>query len=126
MAVAHPIDGEIRAWLKRHVDNASELSVAVGHSTSWLHKYMHGSGHATIDDLARLAGLLMGVNLPILTDVQRELLKCCNGLEEPDLRDVIAFASHRSRLSQRAQSKESNGPVARTPQATGRKARGRR
>lgn len=122
----HPIDAEIRAWLKAHVDNQSALSRAIGHSTSWLHKYVNGDGHATIDDLVRLAGLLMGLNLPTLTETERRLLKACSGLDEGDRQDVIAYAEHRARLARRGPSKESSAPAAHTPHAKASKARGTR
>lgn len=123
MALLHPIDAELRAWLKGHVENQSELSVAVGRSPSWLHKYINGAGHATLDDLVRLAGVLLGLNLPVLTEHQQKLLKASESLREPDLLDVIAYAEHRGRLARRAPSKESSAPAARTPPATKRKAR---
>lgn len=123
----HPIDGAIRAWLERHVEKgtASALSVAVGHSTSWLHKYINGAGHATIDDLVRLAGLLHGLNMPAITGAQRALLTACQGLDESDLQDVIDYVALRAkRRPPRAASKESSAPTAHTPPATGRKGRG--
>lgn len=116
----HPIDAEIRAWLKSHIDNESQLSVAAGHSTSWLHKYINGQGHATIDDLVRIAALLLGVNLPALSETERRLLEACRGLDEPDLQDVIAYVKHRGRLARNAQSKESSAPTGRSPRATTR------
>lgn len=126
----HPIDQEIRAWLKRHVDNRKELSVAAGHSTSWLQKYVNGEGHATIDDLVRIAGLLFGLNLPVISPIQRELLKACRGLGETDMLDLISMAEGRSKNAEklgarRGPSKESNEPAAHTPPATTHKAHGK-
>lgn len=126
MELEHPIDAEIRAWLKRHVDNESELSLSSGHSSSWLHKYINGAGHATIDDLVRLAALLMGVNLPVLSETERKLLKSVQALEEPDQLDVLAYAEHRARLARRGQLKESSAPMAQTPPAKARTTRGKR
>lgn len=124
--VKHPIDAEIRIWLKRHVENEKQLSVAAGHSTSWLHKYVNGSGHATIDDLIRLAGLLMGLNLPALSVTERSLLTVVRDLEESDRQDVIDYAKHRSRLAQRGGSKESSERADQTPPVIVHKARGKR
>lgn len=126
MDLAHPIDAEIRAWLSKHVENESELSLAVGRSKTWLHKYVNGSGHATIDDLVRLAGLLMGLNLPALTELQRTLLRACLDLDEATLADVTAYAKLRAKLAQRAPSKESSAPGAHSLPATARKGRGKR
>lgn len=126
MEPPNPIDAHIRAFLKTHVANHSELSVAVGHSTSWLHKYVNGQGHATLDDLVRIAGLLMGLNLPALSETEQKLLKACRSLEAPDLQDVLAYAEHRGRLARRAPSKESSAPVRHIPPVTGRTARGKR
>lgn len=126
MELEHPIDAQLRAWLKDHVPNHSQLSVAVGHSKSWLHKYVNGDGHATIDDLVRLAGLLMGLNLPVLTETELQLLKEVRGLEEPNQQDVLAYAKLRRRLVQPGASKESSAPKARKPPATTNKARGTR
>jgi transcriptional regulator with XRE-family HTH domain len=120
----HPIDAEIRAWLKRHVDNQADLSVAVGHSKSWLGKYINGAGHATIDDLVKLAGRLLGVDLPALSDVERRLLRACQSLSATDVLDVTAYAEHRARLARRGGSKESSEPVARTLPTTTRTTRG--
>lgn len=120
----HPIDAEIRAWLKTHVENKSEMSVAVGHSTSWLHKLVNGDGHATIDDYVRIAGRLFGLNLPVLTDVEQKLLKACRALEESDVAEVVAYAQHREKLAQRGRSKESAAPPTQTLPATKKSKRG--
>lgn len=123
----HPIDAEIRLWLKRHVDNKAELSVAVGHSGSWLHKFVNGAGHATIDDLVRLAGTLLGLNLPALSEIERKLLKACQSMDdEADVRDVLAYAEHRARLARRDGLRRSAGPRPRTPPATTHTGRGKR
>jgi hypothetical protein len=110
--LAHPIDAEIRAWLKRHVPNKAELSKAVGHSGSWLHKLTNGVGHATIDDYVRMAGVLMGLDLPVLTPIEQKILKSVRCLEEADLLDVMAYADHRGRIARRGPSKESSAPAA--------------
>lgn len=122
----HPIDAEIRAWLKKIVPNKSAISLALGHGNSWLHKYVNGDGHATLDDLVRIAGLVIGLNLPVITETERRLLKACQGLEESDQLDVMAYAEHRARLARRGLSKESSAPATRTTPATASRARGRR
>lgn len=126
MTVEHPIDEAIRAWLERHVENQRALSVAAGHSTSWLHKYINGAGHATIDDLVRLAGLLFGLNLPAITETERKLLRAVQPLELSDQQDVLAYAELRAKRAPRGASTESSAPAAHTPQATSRKERGKR
>lgn len=127
MDVEHPIDAEIREWLKRHVDNEKELSVAAGHSTSWLHKYVNGSGHATIDDLVRIAGLLFGLNLPAIRETERRLLKAVRGLDEHNLQDVLSYAELRAkRRAPHPPSTESSAPAVHTPPATTRTGRGTR
>lgn len=125
MEPTHPIDAELRSWLKTHVENKSEMSVAVGHSTSWLHKLVNGDGHATIDDYVRIAGRLFGVNLPVLTEQEQKLLKACRALEETDVAEVVAYAQHREKLARRGQSKESSAPAADMPRVTKRKAHGK-
>lgn len=122
----HPIDREIRAWLKIHAGNKSELSVKVGHSKSWLHKYTNGAGHATIDDLVRLAALLTGLNLPVLTEADRKLLKAIQGMNDSEKLDVVAYAEHRGRLAHRGRLKESSEPEERNHPLTTRKGRGKR
>jgi hypothetical protein len=127
MGLQHPIDQEIRAWLKTHVDNEADLSAKVGHPGSWLHKYINGNGKATIDDLVRIAGTLFGLNLPALNETEQKLLKACRGLEPADLTDVVAFAEHRAKLAaQREKLTGSSAPAARRPPATGSTARSKR
>lgn len=126
MEPGHPIDAEIRAWLKRLVENKADFSVKVGHSSSWLHKYVNGDGHATIDDLVRLAALLIGLNLPLLSEADRKLLRLNQELGEADRQDVMAYAEHRVRLARRAPLKESSAPVARIPRVRGRRAHEKR
>jgi hypothetical protein len=126
MELRHPIDEELRRWLKAHVPNHKQMSLAVGHSESWLHKYVNGAGHATIDDLVRLAGMLLGLNLPFLSVPEHRLLKAFADLEEDDRVDVLEYTDHRAKLARQVRSKESSEPEARTPQARVRRARGTR
>lgn len=119
----HPIDLELRKWLAGHVENQTEISTGIGRSASWLHKYVNGDGQATIDDLVRIAGLLFGLNLPVLSESERKLLKACQGLDDADQVDVLAYAEHRGRLARREQSKESSEQSARSRRAIVRKAR---
>lgn len=124
MEPLHPIDAELRAWLKAHVENKSEMSVAVGHGNSWLHKLVNGDGHATIDDYVRIAGRLFGLNLPVLSEQEQKLLKACRALEEPDVLEVVAYAQHREKLARRAPSKESSEPMAQSRPVTKKTKRG--
>lgn len=127
MELTHPIDAEIRAWLKAHVKNKADLSVKVGRSSSWLHKLTEGDGHATIDDLVRMAALIFGLNLPVLTEDEQSLLKSVRALKEQSDRDeVLAYARHRVKLARPDTSTQSSAPTKRTMTARGHKARGTR
>lgn len=126
MGLTHPIDAEIRAWLKAHVKNKADLSVKVGRSSSWLHKLTEGDGHATIDDLVRMAALLFGMNLPVLTDGEQSLLKSVRGLKEREFDEVLEYARHRARLARHDTSTQSSEPATQTTTSRGHKARGRR
>lgn len=129
MPLEHPIDSAIRDWLndKEHVANQSELSVAVGRSPSWLHKYANGDGHATIDDLIRIAALVMGLKLPTFTATEQRLLKAMRVIQDEAARlDVVEYAAYRARLARRGNLKGSSEPKADNPQGRARKARGTR
>jgi hypothetical protein len=126
MELLHPIDAEIRAWLKTHVDNHSELSLAIGRSDTWLHKYVNGSGKATIDDLVRIGGLLMGLNLPRLTETEQKVLKVLQSLKPQDQQDVMAYAEHRAKLARQQLSKEPSALEGHILPATERKELDRR
>lgn len=122
----HPIDAHIREWLRAHVHNEREISFAAGHGNSWLHKYINGNGTATVDDLVRVAAMLLGVNLPELSADELRLVTVFRSFVEDDEREeLLAYAKHREKLAaQRGALKESSGPMARNLPAKGRKARG--
>ena len=60
MALQHPIDTEIRERLRRQAPNQIDLGKRIGRSQGWVNKYLNGVGHATIDDVIRIAALLIG------------------------------------------------------------------
>jgi transcriptional regulator with XRE-family HTH domain len=126
MECTHPIDNEIRANLRAMQPNQPALAEAIGRSQAWLSKYMAGRGHATIDDIVRIAAHLLGVNLPVLTATESRLLTAVQALEEDDQLDVLAYALHRARLAQRGPSRESSAPTEGMPLETKRRVRGKR
>lgn len=126
MALEHPIDAEIRAWLERHVQNQKELSVSVGHGTSWLHKYVNGAGHATIDDLVRIAGVLFGMNLPVLSGLEQRLLKAWRAIPDAARQeDAVVVFENIAKGYRRGKPQESTAPAAHTPPAKVRKGHGK-
>lgn len=126
MELRHPIDEEIRARLRAADLNQVMFSAAIGRSQGWLSRYISGEGKATIDDVVRIAALLIGIGEQPLSDTERRLVKAVRKLEEEDRLDVLSYAEHRAKLARRAPLKESSAPARHTPPATGRTARGKR
>lgn len=126
MELRHPIDAEVRSRLRDAGINQIAVADAIGRSQGWLSRYIKGEGKATIDDVIRIAALLIGIGEQALSDSERELIRAFRKLEEDDRQDVVAYAKHRETLARHAPSKESSAPAARTTPATARKARGRR
>ena len=75
MAARHPIDTEIRERLRRYAPNQIDLGKRIGRSQGWVNKYLNGAGHATIDDVIRIAAMLIGADVPKLTENERRLLR---------------------------------------------------
>lgn len=129
MELSHPLDAALRERLKTDTpDTQAKFAKAIGRSAGWLNKYMHGAGNATIDDVIRIVALLIGVETRPLSELERQLLKACQGFQdEADLRDLIAYVEHRVKLAaRRGGSTESSAPAAHTPPATIRRAPGKR
>lgn len=126
MELRHPIDEEIRARLRAADLNQVTFSAAIGRSQGWLSRYISGEGKATIDDVVRIAALLIGISGQALSDTERRLMKALRKLEEDDRLDVLSYAEHRAKLARTATSKGSSAPATHTRPATKSTARGRR
>lgn len=106
MAAQHPIDTEIRERLRKLgklAPRQGELAKRLGRSQGWLNKYIHGAGHATIDDVIRIAAILIGVDAVPLTESEQRLLRAWRRLpvqrQEYVVEIVEASASRRRRRS---------------------------
>ncbi len=130
MELTHPLDEALRARLKHDPPTTqAEFAKAIGRSTGWFNKYMHGAGNATIDDVVRMVALLIGVETKPLSSDERRLLKAFRTFEaEDDRQDALDYLELRAKrlVARRGPSKESSALVAQTPQATSRKERGKR
>lgn len=125
----HPIDQEVRnrlrALFESGVVSQAEFARRSGVKQPWLFQYARGKGHATIDEVIRMAAVYAGVDAMPLTTSESELVRLCRGLASDDDReDLLAYA--RMRVRRRVPSKESSAPAARTLPATARRARGTR
>lgn len=118
MELRHPIDGEIRARLRGLGGNQSAIARQIGHSPSWLNKYLSGKGHATIDDIVRIAAVLIGAHAEPLSGIEERLLRAFRGLSDDDRReDHVALLEamvrkQRKPPSHQRQPPESHAPVA--------------
>jgi hypothetical protein len=121
MESRHPIDRELRIRL-RELSNQAEFARQIGSKQSWLHKFINGSGHATVDDAIRIVAALMGVKSAALSEPEQKLLKIFRGLGEDQQDDVVQWLSTVRKRGHRG-SPGSAAPVAQTPPATARKAR---
>jgi hypothetical protein len=85
----HPIDTELRTRLRALDKKQSEIAKRIGRKPAWFHKYIHGKGHATIDDAIRIISVLIGVDAE-LTEREQRLLRGFRRLkdDEPQL-DVL-------------------------------------
>lgn len=122
----HPIDAAVRAKLRELAPNQPELGATIGRSQGWVNKYMHGDGHATIDDVIRIAAAMIGVNVQPLTELERRLLKAWRRVPEARREDALVVLETVAKRYQLGQSQESTAPEAHTPPATNRKGRGKR
>lgn len=102
MAAQHPIDTEIRERLRKLgklAPRQGELAKRLGRSQGWLNKYIHGAGHATIDDVIRIAAIVIGVDALHLTNAEQRLLRAWRRLSVQRQEDVVemveAYANRR-------------------------------
>lgn len=99
LAAKHPIDAEIRARLLQLDPHQKEFAKRIGRSPAWLHKWMNGRGHATIDDLIRIAADLIGVGgEPPLSELERRVLRLWRRVPDeaqPDMLAVLKMAGRR-------------------------------
>jgi hypothetical protein len=112
LAAQHPIDTEIRDRLRILAPRQIEIAQRIGRSQGWLNKYIHGAGHATIDDVIKIAAILTGVDAPRLTDDERRLLRLWRRLPGDQQQDVVDFLETLAR--RRGQSA---GRLGRSPRA---------
>lgn len=126
MDTQHPLDGELRAKLRAMGPNQSELARQIGRQASWLNKYMHGAGHATIDDVVRILAVLSGAGTGGLSESETRLLKAWRDLPDDDRReDAIASIQAVARGARRPPPKSFEPAVHTTP-ATKHTKHGRR
>lgn len=126
MAIGHPIDAEVRARLRELKPNQKEFATAIGRSSGWLNKYMHGVGNATIDDVVRIAAMLIGATAaPGLTESETRLLVALKKIPAQSQMDAAEFFERYARSLPRAPRRESGAPVARTSKPTANKAHGK-
>lgn len=129
MGPQHPIDAEIRARLLALFTTGAitpaEFARRTGTKQPWLHRYVRGEGHATIDEVIRIAAVASGVLATSITEPGLdEIVRLWRSLtSEDDRDDVLEYVRLRLRLQR---SKESSAPAARTPPAATSTARGRR
>ena len=127
MGPEHPIDHEVRARLLKLFESGAVTEAEFARRTStkqpWLHRYARGEGHATIDEVIRLAAAAAGVQTVPLSGDEGELVRLWRGLGgEDDRDDVLAYLRMRVR---RRQQKESSAPAARTLPGKVRTTRGK-
>ena len=113
VAVQHPLDAALREHLRALAPRQVEIAQRIGRSQGWLNKYIHGAGHATIDDVIKIAAVLTGVDAPRLTDAERRVLRLWRRLSADQQQDVIDFLE----LLARRRRSQSIGRAARTPRA---------
>ena len=126
MTLEHPIDEEIRARLRAIEGlNQTDFARRTGTNRSWLHKYINGKGHASIDDAIKIVATLLGATAQPLSERDQRLLKVWRGLSEDQQEDAIAMLRSVTK-GRRAPRPESAAPSAQTPPATASRARGTR
>jgi plasmid maintenance system antidote protein VapI len=83
-AQQHPLDTALRAHLRTDDTHQQELAKRIGRQPAWLNKYIHGAGHATIDDVIKILAVLVGIDAPRLTDKERQVLRWWRRLPDAD------------------------------------------
>lgn len=122
MALEHPIDAEIRTRLRQLKPRQIELAQQIGRSPAWVNKYLNGAGHATIDDVIRIAAIVIGVESARLTDEERRLLRAWRRLPTDKQQDVTDFLQT---LGKRRRTTRSDVRSGQTPRGANHKGPGR-
>jgi transcriptional regulator with XRE-family HTH domain len=130
MELQHPFDAALRARLRSQKDtlHQAKFAKAIGRSPGWLHKYMHGTGSATLDDAIRMAALLIGLEAPQeqLSELERRVVKNLRSIpSEIHRADVARVLEQIAKNYREGQPLESNGPSPRKGSAATRKGRQR-
>ena len=121
-----PIDAVVRERIKALLNSGaiseSEFARRSGTKQPWLHRYVRGEGHASIDEVIRLSATYSGVQAMPLTESEAELVRLWRTLKTDDDReDLLAYARMRVRL---LRSKESSAPAVQTTPGKASKVRG--
>ena len=117
----HPLDTELRTRLRALDPHQQELAQRIGRRPAWLNKYIHGAGHATIDDVIRIVAVLNGLDPPQLTEWERQLLRLFRRLKDPDRQhDVLLYLAHVA-----GRRGGSSAPAERTPRGANSKGPGK-
>jgi transcriptional regulator with XRE-family HTH domain len=89
-SASHPLDTELRARLRAIDPPQRELAERIGRKPAWLNKYMHGAGHATIDDVIRIVAVLSEVEA--LSELERRVVRGLRRLKDSDRQhDVLWY-----------------------------------
>jgi transcriptional regulator with XRE-family HTH domain len=126
MGLRHPIDQEVRERLRKIAPKQTDFARTIGRSQGWLNKYMNGAGAATIDDVVRIAAVLIGAEMPALTENEQRLIRAWKQIPEAMRSDAVEFFENHARFLRRGRARESSAPVAQTQPATTSKARSKR
>lgn len=126
MELTTPLDSALRARLRKAKPHQTEFAQAIGRSPAWLNKYMHGTGHATLDDAVRILALLIGVDQPQITVLERRVLKALRSVPEERREDAAYVMEIAAKGYLHGRYPISVVQVNRTPAATNRRAREKR
>jgi transcriptional regulator with XRE-family HTH domain len=89
MKIRHPIDAAIRERLRALDLSQHDLAKTIGRSPSWFNKFLNGKGHATIDDLVRIAAV--AIEVEGLSNAERRLLKAWKRLPKESQADAVQW-----------------------------------
>lgn len=126
MDLRHPIDEEIRARLKAMDLNQVALGEAIGRSQGWVNKFLSGDGHATIDDIVRIAAVVVSMDRPALNDAERRVLRALRAVPQERREDAAFVMETAAKGYRRERRPESDAQADHTPPGKARKARGTR
>jgi transcriptional regulator with XRE-family HTH domain len=85
----HPIDAAIRERLRTLNLKQRDVAKAVGRTPAWVSKYLHGKGHATVDELIRIIAIALGVEG--MSDLERRLLKAWKRLPPASQTEAVEW-----------------------------------